>query len=47
MSQHCNSRGCWERVTTEPPARDERPLDHRDGAEIARLVEERWLGRAR
>lgn len=47
MSQHCESPGCWERVTTEPPLRDERPLDHRNVAEIERLVEERWLDRAR
>lgn len=27
MSQHCDSRGCWERVTTEPPVRHERPIE--------------------
>lgn len=47
MSQHCSSRGCWERVTVEPPLRDERPIDSLPGLEIARIVEERWLGRAR
>ena len=47
MSQHCDSRGCWERVTMEPPVRHEQPIDSLSGVDIANIVEDRRLTDAR
>ncbi len=54
---HCDSNGCWERVTREAPVRP--PLygwdpatdppyapDERTAAEIRAAVESRWLDKA-
>lgn len=53
---HCDSPGCWERVTRKPPVRPElygynplleppRSTNERSVAEIKAAVESRWLDR--